>query len=409
MIHQSPIAPAWARTAVNAVVYRRNSVVSDDTHQYTAFYDPEARVVVAKRALGSDEWEVRRTPFSGNTRDAHNSISIMLDGDGYVHLSWDHHVDPLHYCRSLEPGGLDFSDQLPMTGDKENHVTYPEFHRLPDGDLLFLYRDGSSGKGDLILNHYDRASQTWTRRQDNLIGGEGQRNAYWQMSMDQRGTIHLSWVWRETGDVATNHDICYARSDDAGHIWRTSDGTVYKLPITLESAEYAVRIPQNSELINQTSMCADSAGRPYIATYWRPEGTDVPQYHLVFHDGDGWQVQQVSQRTTPFRLGGFGTRSVPISRPQIMAEGDRAYLVFRDGERGDRVSLAACPDLRQAEWHTQDLTTESVGRWEPSYDTEAWNRTGKLYLFVQHVSQGDGETEVDAPPQTVSILEWQPD
>lgn len=29
-----------------------------------------------------------------------------------------------------------------MTGKDEDDVTYPEFYRMPDGDLLFVYRSG---------------------------------------------------------------------------------------------------------------------------------------------------------------------------------------------------------------------------------------------------------------------------
>jgi hypothetical protein len=67
-----------------------------------------------------------------------------------------------------------------------------------------------------------------------------------------------TWVWRETWDVATNHDICYAKSVDGGKTWQKSGGEKYELPITAASAEYACRVPQKSELINQTSMCVDS-------------------------------------------------------------------------------------------------------------------------------------------------------
>ena len=102
------------------------------------------------------------------------------------------------------------SDKLPMTGILEEHVTYPEFYRLSDGNLLFFYRDGSSGNGNLLINYYDCETQRWSKRQQNLIDGEGERNAYWQMAIDAEDRIHLSWVWRETPDVATNHDMCYA-------------------------------------------------------------------------------------------------------------------------------------------------------------------------------------------------------
>lgn len=62
-----------------------------------------------------------------------------------------------------------------------------------------------------------------------LIDGESQRNAYWQSCIDKEGTIHVSWVWRVTWDVATNHDMCYAKSEDGGVTWTKSNGKHYKL------------------------------------------------------------------------------------------------------------------------------------------------------------------------------------
>ena len=57
-----------------------------------------------------------------------------------------------------------------------------------------------------------------------LLDGQGQRNAYWQVAIDPQGSVHLSWVWRETPDVATNHDLGYAKSTDGGLTWQTSTG-----------------------------------------------------------------------------------------------------------------------------------------------------------------------------------------
>lgn len=408
-----PIEKGWAKNSINAVIFRHNSVVTHKETQYVAYYDAEGSVVLAKRKLGSKEWKTHKTRYTGNIKDAHNSISIMVDGDGYLHMSWDHHNDPLKYCRSKAPGSLELSAPMPMTGKKEDKVTYPEFYRLSNGNLLFLYRDGTSGRGNLMMNHYDLKTREWTQRQDSFIDGEGQRNAYWQMCTDTKGAIHISWVWRETGDVATNHDLAYAKSTDGGKTWQKANGEMYKLPITAKNAEYAALIPQNSELTNTTSMCADSKGHPYIATYWRPKGTKVPQYHLVFHDGTEWQKLQISNRTTPFSLSGRGEKRVPISRCQIFADSegpaDKAYLLFRDTERKDRVSVAICDNLLEKKWQVKDLTDFAVGMWEPSYDTELWKRSKILHVYLQKVGQGDGGKLEDIPPQEISILEWQPE
>lgn len=242
----------------------------------------------------------------------------MVDGNGFLHLSWDHHANPLRYCRSVAPGSLILGDKRSVTGIKENQVTYPEFYQLPSGNLLFFYRDGKSGQGDLIINQYNTKTQTWAQLSNSLISGEAKRNAYTQACTDTKGTIHISWVWRESPDVASNHDLAYARSTDGGKTWKKSTGEEYKLPITAATAEYAVKIPQKSELINQTSMTTDAAGNPYIATYWRDSGTIVPQYHIVYKNGDSWKTSNLVFRKTAFNLSGGGTKSIPVSRPQIL-------------------------------------------------------------------------------------------
>jgi hypothetical protein len=42
-----------------------------------------------------------------------------------------------------------------MTGETEKSVSYPEFYRMPNGNLLFFYRNGASGKGNLVVKSYD--------------------------------------------------------------------------------------------------------------------------------------------------------------------------------------------------------------------------------------------------------------
>ncbi|WP_432711004.1 BNR repeat-containing protein [Pedobacter sp.] len=405
------VGEGWAGNSVNAVIFRKNSIASWAGKQYIAYYDQQKQVVLGTRKLGQQRWTIKKTPYFGHAEDAHRSISLIVDGDGYLHISWDHHGNALTYAKSLKSGSLDMGPKTNMTGLKETNVTYPEFYTLADGNLLFLYRDGASGNGNLMMNHYDIKTKKWKQVQDGLISGEGKRNAYWQMAVDTRGTIHLSWVWRESADVASNHDMAYARSKDGGLTWEKSTGEKYALPITLATAECVRKIPQQSELINQTSMFADAQGRPFIATYWREQGETVPQYQVIYHDGASWQTANLGFRKTPFSLSGVGTKKIPVSRPQILAwekKGKLAMaLVFRDEERGEKVSVAINTDLKQAKWEVRDLTTESVGSWEPSYDTELWKNKGILNLFVQKVVQVDGEGKAEVGPTPVQVLSYQ--
>jgi hypothetical protein len=396
----------WAANSINTVIFRRNSVVSFNQNQYTAFYDSAGYVALAKRKLNSTDWEIRRTGFTGNIKDAHNSISIMVDGDGYLHMAWDEHNTKLHYCKSLQPESLELTDEQQMLGVNEQSVSYPEFHKLKDGNLIFVYRNGESGNGNMVMNYYSTKEKNWRNLHNNLIDGEEKRNAYWQLSVDLKGVIHLSWVWRETWDVETNHDICYAKSNDGGVNWLKSNNEKYNLPVTMESAEYAAKIPQKSGLINQTSICADINGHPFIANYWIPKGILIPQYHIIYNNGKDWQIKQISELKTPFSLSGGGTKQIPISRPLILCDKEGVlYLVYRSIETGNKVSMSVCNNIKDNSWQTENLTSFSVGMWEPTYDTELWRTSRKLNLFVQNVGQGDSETLESIPPQVVSILE----
>ena len=401
-----PVGDGWSGNSVNVNIFRKNSLTSFQNTQFIAYYDSLGYVVLGKRLLNENTWEMRQTSLKGNIRDAHNSISIMVDGEGILHISWNHHDDSLNYTKSKYPLSLELEEKQPMTGANEAKVTYPQFFKMPSGDLVFMYRDGQSGRGNLVLNSYDLKQKRWTQLQNNLINGENERNAYWQACVDDKGIIHLSWVWRETWDVASNHDLCYAKSEDGGKTWKQSSGMPYNLPITMNSAECISEIPENSELINQTAMVTDTFGQPYIASYWREQGSDIPQFHIVYQSKDGWKRLSPNFRKTPFSLSGGGTKRIPISRPQIViSENNSPILIFRDEERGSKVSIAVCESIKQNRWIIYDFTDYSVGSWEPSYDTELWNEQKKLHLFIQNVDQIDGEGISTMVSQPVSVME----
>ena len=408
-IHITPVDSGWANNSVNTVVFRKNSLCTYKNTQYIAYYNAAGTVVLGSRILGKKNWTLQRTNFTGDVNDAHRSISIITDGDGYLHCSWNHHGNRLHYSKSMVAGSLQMSAELSMTGNAETNVTYPEFYTLPNGNLLFLYRDGRSGQGNLVINSYDIHTKQWTQLHANLIDGEKQRNAYWQACVDAKGSIHISWVWRESSDVASNHDMCYARSDDGGVTWVNSKNESYTLPITAATAEYVCRIPQKSELINQTSMYAAEDGHPFIASYWKNNGDSIPQYHVIYNTGKTWVVKNTGFRKTGFSLNGAGTKRIPISRPQIVCfkKGGKyaVTVIFRDEERGNKVSAAFTPDINTSRWQLTDLSINNAGSWEPTYDTELWKQKKLLHLFVEHTEQKDGEGRADIGPQLIKIME----
>jgi hypothetical protein len=398
-----PAGLGIAKNSVNTTPFRQNSIVTHGDTQYIAYFadnttGSQSPLVVGKRTLGEPFFTITTTAVMGWTNDAHNSPCIMTDGDGFLHVVLGHHNSALSYYKSTEPGSTTLAAAAMIAGaNYANSVTYPEFYRLPSGDLLFVYRNGGSGDGFMVLNKYDHAAKTWSRVHDRLVYGSdstGTQSPYWQIYLDANGRLHLSWVFRRSSDVRTNHDMYYAYSDDEGRTWRRkSDGAVYAMPITPGAAEKVWDIGEDQNLMNQTSMTADEHSNPYIATYW---GRPTMQYRVIYHDGTQWKMSQVSNRTSiddsgsaPYLSGG-GTKLVPIARPRLVTKQEngktKAYYIFRDQERGWKVSMYSTADITGGIWTVRDLSDFSVYLWEPSHDTELWKNQGKLHIFVQYAA-----------------------
>lgn len=170
-----------------------------------------------------------------------------------------------------------------------------------------------------------------------------------------------------------------------------------------------MRIPQKSDLINQTSMTADDNSHPYIATYYQGEQDLAPHVYIIYHNGIVWDQLKVGQRTLDFDLRGGGTRSIPISRPLVLHTNNsgesKLHVIYRDEEYDDNACMKTLEMENTRDWKTTLLTDTSLDRWEPSFDTELWKEKGILNLFIQKVGQGSGEKAVDMPPTMIRVLE----
>ncbi|MDE6636844.1 MAG: neuraminidase, partial [Muribaculaceae bacterium] len=124
----------------------------------------------------------------------------------------------------------------------------------------------------------------------------------------------------------------------------------------------------------------------------------------VWHDGKEWNMSMVANRSEPFSLSGGGTKMIPIARPRIVSDGKKACYIFRDQERGSKVSVAYTPNIGKKDWIISDLTDFSVDAWEPSHDMNLWNNQRKLNVFVQASHQGDGEKVADAASKAEPVF-----
>jgi BNR repeat-containing family member len=420
------VAQGYAPGTINAVPFRTNAVMTVGNQQFVSFYEPDddpaevghqGMVVIARRDLGSDKWQIFRTHFAANRiNDGHDTISMGIDGLGYMHLSWGMHVDAFHYARSTLPvtgsAAIEFGPDESMTGLEKTRITYPQFYNMPNGDLLYFARQGAAGNGDLFFNRYAISDKTWSRVQSPVIRGTYPHwvpaNAYWNnLCFDSRGNLICTWVWRSAqvggGELGyqTNHHIMYARSPDQGKTWEKFDGTAYKLPITQRSADVVMDIPQGCSLMNQTSMAIDAEDRPVIASWWAPDtarGIYSREYMLVYFDGKRWVTSQISHRDSDEPKQPEKTVR-DLARPIVAIDKEgRVIVVMSYMEEHHHIMVAYSKDRKN--WKYLTLDTTDMGGWEPpAYDRTLWQRENKLDILYEPCALGK-------PASDMAVLEW---
>ena len=236
------ISAVWAGHPV------RFDLVTHKGRQFVAFYDADRKMTVGQRNLGDDRFELLRLEgrwLEARGRlstdiewDSHNSVTMTIDRDDHLHLCGNMHVDPLIYFRTSKPLDVTSFERVDyMVGENEERCTYPVFMPGPEGKLVFRYRDGMSGNGVDYYNVYDEGTQSWSRLVDiPILDGMDLMNAYArQPELGPDNQYHMVWMWRDTGDCATNHDISYATSQDLVN-WSAGDGSNLPLPITVKAS-----------------------------------------------------------------------------------------------------------------------------------------------------------------------------
>ncbi len=324
------ICPVWSGHRVGF------SLLTRGKRQYAAFYDDQRRMTVAARGLDADTWQLVRLPERLGW-DSHNYVTLAVDDDGRIHLSGNLHCHPLKYFRTSRPGDVTSFERIDrMVGRQERRATYPRFFRGAADELIFTYRDGGSGNGNQIYNVYDDKARAWRRLLDSpLTDGRGRMNAYLRGPVrGPDGYFHLCWVWRDTPDCATNHDLSYARSKDLIH-WLTADGGKVKLPMTLETPGLIVDpVPVKGGMINgNTKVGFDTKGR-VIISYHKFDADGKTQLYNARLEQGAWKIYRTSDWGTRWDFRGRGSIVFEISLGGVRIVGGRLVQSYRHARHG---------------------------------------------------------------------------
>jgi len=318
------IAPVWAAQTVGFCL------LTHGDQQFVAFYDAQRQMTLAQRTLGSPDWKFKKLPSSVGW-DSHNYVTMALDRNNSLHVSGNMHAVPLVYFRGGEPLDIDSVEPVNrMVGNREQRVTYPRFYSGPDGELLFCYRDGSSGNGDNLINVFDEASGTWRRYLDTpLMQGNGIMNAY--MGGPKKGPdgyYNLTWVWRNSPDASTNHDLSYMRSLDLIH-WETIDGKPVKLPVTIKTPGVIVDpVPVKGGILNGAGAVGfDLSGQPLIS-YFKYDVRGNTQLYLARFENGAWKHYQASNWDYRCDFSGGGSFVAPIRVGAVECQDGKMVISF---------------------------------------------------------------------------------
>lgn len=399
----SIVTPSAATSVegANFASFQQNAITTYKGYQYVTYWNNRGRVCISRRQLPHGEWQEiefsDHTISLSRTTDNHYTISMgIAPGDGTIHLSYDHHNDPLRYKRSVKDLAND-PENIPWSAasfnSKQNHlvagtpvenVTYPRFIAKPNGDLLFECRIGWSGDGDSFLWEYDTNNGSWTYIGEYLNGTSVNENAYINgLHYDPSGKLHVSWVWRQTPDARTNHDIYYAFSDDDGRTWYNADGeqvgTAHLAPMTIHSPGLKVwTVGTNRGLINQEAQTVDSKGGIHILQTYigdeQPNSNDFwggrishGQLRHIYRDENGvWQNQVIAPS-------GRNRNEIAVDAA------DNLYVVAGNY----RIYFAAAADKWQT-WTELDLSDHNLGMNEPLIDREALLHHSILSFVMAH-------------------------
>jgi hypothetical protein len=326
------------------------ALVTHGTRQYAAYYDADRNMSVASRTLGEPAFTSVDLP-SVLGWDSHNYVAMAVDSADHVHVVGNMHSSPLVYFRTSTAADTSSFQKLAMVGSNEQLTTYPIFFTGPTGDLVFEYRDGESGNGNTIFNAYDTGDQTWTRLLNSaLLDGEDQRNAYPEGPvLGPDGYFHLVWVWRDTADASTNHDLSYARSQDL-KAWQAGDGTPVTLPITLAKSDVVDPVPVNGGMINNnTRVGFDLDARP-VVSYHKFDGAGNTQLYAARLESGAWAVHQMTDWDERWSFGGGGTLVFQIQLDDGIHELPDGRLVqdVYNAKLGGNVTLVLDPETLHA-------------------------------------------------------------
>src|SRR5680860_1619374 len=83
-VEETVVGSGWANNSVNTVIFRQNAVTTYQDYQFTAYYDEKSNLTLGKRKLKSNQWEIYKTQYKGNTKAVSYTHLRAHETDSYL-------------------------------------------------------------------------------------------------------------------------------------------------------------------------------------------------------------------------------------------------------------------------------------------------------------------------------------
>jgi len=273
---------------VKAYNYNRHSYFVYNVQNSTGVYKP----IIIRYNISIHKFD-QYYPDIGtvNVSNAHGAPSITIDPSGYIYVVWgDGYYDNtyIYYVKSTSPDNLsNFTSPAPLATSA--YSAYPLILVLDNGDLIFVYRDGSDGQYWKIRKSTDGGTSWITA---STILDFGTYRPYVFMFTD--GTNIYWGISYHDGTSDHQRNLYLIYSDDEGTTWyEMGSSTALTLPISYTDLTPIITSDATEVYGGQVYN-----GNPYLIC------ESAGYYKLAYWDGSSWQVKTIvadGSGTTAFK------------------------------------------------------------------------------------------------------------
>jgi hypothetical protein len=233
--------------------------------------------------------------LGGRDDDPHHYPNLTIDPDGFIHVFYACHADPMFYRKSLSPGDVSAWSEIAYVSDL---ASYPRPFIRDNGNIVVFYREGYSPNHKFGYVESSDNGTTWSAFRP-LIWASGPFHTVVVYAGGVRlddDDIHITWSWFHY-EPATYDQVSYARFSFKENRAYDAAGKSYVVPVQTHDMAPIIDRPAQFSM----DLTLDAEKRPVVlfTDYDKVNADDGAK--VAWWDGRKWDIQQPDKTTFNFQ------------------------------------------------------------------------------------------------------------